>query len=568
MDANLNPYHQWLGLDVQLAQPNYYELLGLDPGEQDSKKIAEAADHATSKVRSCRPGPHAAQWASLLDELKSAKNCLSDAGQRAQYDAQLGEPSAATSQDNGINAATQPAPAAAMPLSNPVPPASALYPAVPASPVADASNPMDPMAPVAVGEASTQPLVAQPTATPAAAPVAATPSAIDPMAPVALANSSESGPLDSVVPLGGAATGNIASPVATAQPVGAAVAQSPEQVTLQSSPVEIGEAKSNTLQASERRNESRRTITTIAIGIGMFLLSASIIYFVINNFIGNKSGDEEDSVAQGESDPDTKSGKNNKPDAKVVEKDPITPTPSPAPTPTPMPEPKTNPTPTPMPAPMPAPTPAPMPMPMPTPTPVPAPTPAPVPVPPPKPMVTPQEVLALSQAMKAAREALASKDPEAAAKEIAKAEKLKMSDEHMAMLGRLKKVTGLVQEFWETVDKARTEMTGLDEIILPTGNIIVVVESSPELLIVKINGVSRRFTRRQESTKFAVVLADRILSQEDPYSLLVKGAAFVVEANADWHADGIQMWRDATGFSDEGTDLLTYLEDKYDFASE
>jgi len=66
----------------------------------------------------------------------------------------------------------------------------------------------------------------------------------------------------------------------------------------------------------------------------------------------------------------------------------------------------------------------------------------------------------------------------------------------------------------------------------------------------------------------ATVLADRVLPQEDPHSLIVKGAAFVVEADPAWRVDGIQMWKDAAGFNDEGTELLTYLEDKYDFASE
>lgn len=194
--------------------------------------------------------------------------------------------------------------------------------------------------------------------------------------------------------------------------------------------------------------------------------------------------------------------------------------------------------------------------------------PQPMPTPPPKPMPTPQEILALSQAMTAAREALANKNPEAAAAEIAKVESLTMRDEHKAMLQRLKKVTGLVQEFWNAVDEARTQLTGGDLLTTPGGNEMVVVESSPAKLIIRRAGQNVPLERRQESTKLAALLASRVLPKEDPHSLIVQGAAFVVEANKDWQPDGIQMWRSASGFGAEGTGLLNYVEDKYDFASE
>ena len=89
--GDFNPYHQWLGLDPQLSQPNYYELLGIDEKEADAEKIAAAADIALSRVRSYRPGDRAPQWARLLDEIAAAKKCLHDAQQRTEYDRRLQE---------------------------------------------------------------------------------------------------------------------------------------------------------------------------------------------------------------------------------------------------------------------------------------------------------------------------------------------------------------------------------------------------------------------------------------------------------------------------------------------
>ena len=84
-----NPYSEWLELDPTTTQPNYYELFGLDPFEGDEKKITAAADRAMSKVRACRPGPQAARWAQVLDELDSAKDCLVDVSRKQKYDEQL-----------------------------------------------------------------------------------------------------------------------------------------------------------------------------------------------------------------------------------------------------------------------------------------------------------------------------------------------------------------------------------------------------------------------------------------------------------------------------------------------
>jgi hypothetical protein len=82
---SFSPLQTWLGLPADLTQPSYFQLLGLDPAEVDTKSIAAAADRAASRVRRHRPGTHAAEWAALLDEIAAAKKCLTDPQQRSEY---------------------------------------------------------------------------------------------------------------------------------------------------------------------------------------------------------------------------------------------------------------------------------------------------------------------------------------------------------------------------------------------------------------------------------------------------------------------------------------------------
>src|SRR5262245_12875456 len=83
-----NPYGQWLGL-ADARSPSHYELLSLAAFEADPQKIAAAAERATTKVRSFRPGPHARAWSQLLDQIRDAKECLSDPARKTGYDDDL-----------------------------------------------------------------------------------------------------------------------------------------------------------------------------------------------------------------------------------------------------------------------------------------------------------------------------------------------------------------------------------------------------------------------------------------------------------------------------------------------
>jgi hypothetical protein len=85
-----NPYSQWLGIETG-RPPNHYELLRIAPFEADLKVIAAAAATQMAKIRGIRPGPRAADWQRVLDELAAAKDCLTDHTAKARYDEQLRE---------------------------------------------------------------------------------------------------------------------------------------------------------------------------------------------------------------------------------------------------------------------------------------------------------------------------------------------------------------------------------------------------------------------------------------------------------------------------------------------
>ncbi len=89
MADEFDPYRQWLGFPAGRLPQDYYELFRLERFEPDLKLIAREADIVIAEVRRIRPGRFAAQWAALLDELCTAKACLTDPRSKAEYDARL-----------------------------------------------------------------------------------------------------------------------------------------------------------------------------------------------------------------------------------------------------------------------------------------------------------------------------------------------------------------------------------------------------------------------------------------------------------------------------------------------
>lgn len=82
-------YHKWLGIPKDRRPPTYYDLLGIDPAEQDVEVIDGAALRQIAHVRTFQAGPQAADCARLLGELAVARRTLTSADRRAEYDARI-----------------------------------------------------------------------------------------------------------------------------------------------------------------------------------------------------------------------------------------------------------------------------------------------------------------------------------------------------------------------------------------------------------------------------------------------------------------------------------------------
>ncbi|MCE9529094.1 MAG: hypothetical protein K8R36_23860, partial [Planctomycetales bacterium] len=89
MSDEFDPYKAWLDIENKTASTTYYKLLGLPEFESDKDRIAAAADKAIRKIRSQKPGEHAAEWSRILDELQEIKALLLNDQKKAAYDEDL-----------------------------------------------------------------------------------------------------------------------------------------------------------------------------------------------------------------------------------------------------------------------------------------------------------------------------------------------------------------------------------------------------------------------------------------------------------------------------------------------
>lgn len=88
-EPEFDPYRQWLGIENKDDSTNHYQLLGLELFENDSEKIAAAADRQMQIVRKHQTGPRSHYTQQLLAELAQAKTCLQNPESRVQYDESL-----------------------------------------------------------------------------------------------------------------------------------------------------------------------------------------------------------------------------------------------------------------------------------------------------------------------------------------------------------------------------------------------------------------------------------------------------------------------------------------------
>lgn len=89
MSGQFDPYHRWLGIPAEEQPPHHYRLLGLALFEDDPDVIRDAAERQMAHVRGYALGRHAELSQRILNELGTAKACLSDPAKKTEYDRRL-----------------------------------------------------------------------------------------------------------------------------------------------------------------------------------------------------------------------------------------------------------------------------------------------------------------------------------------------------------------------------------------------------------------------------------------------------------------------------------------------
>ncbi|MGB6042608.1 MAG: hypothetical protein WBF93_05565 [Pirellulales bacterium] len=85
MTAPFDPYLQWLDIPQTEQPPNYYRLLGIPLFESDVTVISTAADAQLLNLRQRQRGIYAQEAARLMNEVATARRCLSEAVSKAAY---------------------------------------------------------------------------------------------------------------------------------------------------------------------------------------------------------------------------------------------------------------------------------------------------------------------------------------------------------------------------------------------------------------------------------------------------------------------------------------------------
>jgi hypothetical protein len=86
VNDSFNPYTEWFGIAGSGGRPNHYALLGIAPFEPDVLAIVAAFERRTAVLAGIEPGVHEPLRQKLAAELTRARQTLTDAVQKKQYD--------------------------------------------------------------------------------------------------------------------------------------------------------------------------------------------------------------------------------------------------------------------------------------------------------------------------------------------------------------------------------------------------------------------------------------------------------------------------------------------------
>ncbi len=568
MSDSFNPYYAFLGLDEELTNPNYYQLLRLKVSETDPDKINAAADKAAARIRSQQPGEQVKRWSQLLDEVKAGRACLLNPEHRAAYNEHLDSDS-----QSSPNTANNPAPSIkyeASPQSGfGFPPGVGTSPAAytapgysapaysPPAPTAQPWNPaapapVDPMAPMAYG---------WPQPTPPAGPAFAPPvgperNAFDPMAPVTFPVPAEQpGSPGKIVGFAAGIDPHEASaqaPFATKASPFANLNPSPLETLGGPTAVPVAQAVNPLTDSALPTGSPSRTIARKPSKMPMPLVlgMGGLVFLFVCALVGwSLMGEGDEELAS--NDPPVKPAiKKPKPNPEPSPEKPVEIKPAVRPQPEPKPEPDPE-----------------MMQPEPPVKPV---VPEPKPEPKPEPMPTPAELAELSRLMNEAKTALGDFTFDEAETALAQAAKVAKAKEHVAMVTRLQRTADMAKQFRDSIREAMAKLEGSEVIKISNTTEAAVVEASPQKITIRLAGTNRTYSLNDLPLGLAVNLGERALNPDAPSTKVFKGAFVLLDKRAvpAQIEKAKTWWEEAESAGENLGDLMLVFDDSYDFEQE
>jgi len=89
MSESFDPYYEWLGIPPEQQPPTLYQLLGLQPFEENQKVISNASDKQMEYFHKFKSGKHVKEAQRILTEVSKARLVLLDPTKKNAYDASL-----------------------------------------------------------------------------------------------------------------------------------------------------------------------------------------------------------------------------------------------------------------------------------------------------------------------------------------------------------------------------------------------------------------------------------------------------------------------------------------------
>jgi len=511
MSDLFNPYIEFLDLDTAPKCPTYYELLGISNSNECTHDLIENGRITSlAKIRAFKPGANAAVWAAVLDEVALASTTLLDTDLKTTY-------------DNQLTAGEIPAKLDLVKRLGPIERVDAS-----STVSAESASPVDSMAPshlqsgaaASVRVAVAQPVVPTAVAVPVAAPIAT------------------------------------AAPVGVATPIAQTLTPLPDTAGPFEQPQSVGGFDGPQIKGNRRRSSSTTNAPLLlCVVIGLFLITGGAAFVFLGDDVYQANATNHDLQRPGDSQVPEKppqpddAGTTTKPDstedkvrppAKQNPLDSMSPDWDPQnPAPNPPTDSGEN---TPPSEPMPT-----------------EPKPAPKPI-------EPAELVKLTAALKLGRTALSERNLDISAEQLAIAAPLARSGEPRKAFLRLKTMHEFLTQFLRLSNEAIDKYEGGAEIEIGTSTVVVVVETSPQDLTIRVAGSIKTYLRNQLSTGLALGIADTNFEEFEHKSTLK--AAFVITQKTlrDFEVTKArEFWK----MGPESIELFEgYISDDYEFAPE